>query len=135
MHIPTRSVAKVALKSWVTPGFVVNELFAEQFIVALQNWNWAVNKNGYSGVMPSVFGAEELGKLQIPVLLLIGDHDKLNPPKVIEIARQMIAKVNAEVIQHAGHFLSMEQPEIVNKKMSSFLRDDKESTGRVALGP
>jgi hypothetical protein len=37
--------------------------------------------------MPSVFSSEELGKLQMPIQMLLGDHDRLNPPRVIQTAR------------------------------------------------
>jgi len=79
MRVPTRFVSKAALYSWVARGFVVNTVFAEQFITGLQNWNWTVNTSGYSGVMPSTFSDGELRQISLPVLLLIGDQDKLNP--------------------------------------------------------
>ena len=81
MRVPTRFVSKAALYSWVARGFVVNAVFAEQFMTGLQNWNWAVNTSGYSGVMPSTFSDEELRQIRQPVLLLIGDQDRLNPPR------------------------------------------------------
>lgn len=121
MRIPTRFVSKIALNSWVSRGFVVDDVFAEQFMIGLQNWNWAMNTNGYSGVMPSLFRDEELHQIQIPVLMIIGDQDKLNPPKAIERARQLIPHIEAEIIPHAGHFLSMEQPEYVNDRVLKFL--------------
>jgi len=121
MRIPTRFVAKIALRSWVARGFVVDAVFAEQFMVGLQCWNWAMNTTGYSGVMPSVFSDEELHRIQIPVLMLIGDQDRLNPPKAIERARQLIPHIEAEIIPHAGHFLSMEQPGSVNTRVLNFL--------------
>ena len=124
MHIPTRFNARFALYSWVTRGFVINDAFTEQFITGLQNWNWGVNKAGYSGVMPSVFSGEELRQVQVPVLMLIGDQDRLNPPKVIERARQMIPHMEAEIIPHASHLLSMEQPERVNTRVLSFLAEN-----------
>ena len=123
MRIPTRFVSRFALYSWVTRGFVINDAFAEQFITGLQNWNWALAKNGYSGVMPSVFSKEELRQIQVPVLMLIGGQDKLNPPTVIERARQMIPHIAADIIPHAGHFLSMEQPESVNMRVLRFLTE------------
>ncbi len=64
MHILTRFVAKMALYSWVTKGFTVNEIYAEQFILGLQKWNWEMGKNGYSGVMPSVFPDGELEQIK-----------------------------------------------------------------------
>lgn len=121
MHITTRFVAKIALYSWVTRGFIVNELFAEQFITGLQSWNWALAANGYSGVMPSVFPDEELQQIQNPILMLIGDQDKLNPPKVIEQAKRMIPQIETEIIPNAGHLLSMEQPKLVNTRVMNFL--------------
>jgi pimeloyl-ACP methyl ester carboxylesterase len=121
MRIPTRMVAKFALYSWVTRGFVVNDVFAEQFITGLQNWNWAMGKSGYSGVMPSLFDEDELRQIQIPVLMLIGDQDRLNPPKAIERARQLIPHIETEIIPHAGHLLSMEQPDCVDRRVLQFL--------------
>jgi pimeloyl-ACP methyl ester carboxylesterase len=121
--VPRRFVSKVALNSWVAHGFVVNEVFAEQFMTGLQNWNWAVNISGYSGVMPSTFSDEELRQIRQSVLLLIGDQDKLNPPKALERARQTIQHLEAEIIPQAGHFLNMEQPEAVNARILKFLAE------------
>jgi pimeloyl-ACP methyl ester carboxylesterase len=123
MRVPTRFVSKIALYSWVTRGFVVNPVFAEQFMTGLQNWNWTVNTSGYSGVMPCTFSDEELRQIHLPVLLLIGDQDKLNPPKAIERARQTIPNLEAEIIPQAGHFLSMEQPEVVDARILKFLAE------------
>ena len=123
MRVPTRFVSKVALNSWVARGFVVNDVFAEQFMTGLQNWNWTVNTSGYSGVMPCTFSDEELNRIRQHVLLLIGDQDRLNPPKVVERARQTILHLEAEIIHHAGHFLNMEQPEIVNARILKFLAE------------
>jgi pimeloyl-ACP methyl ester carboxylesterase len=121
IRIPVRSVLKAVLYSWVTPGFVINDVFERQFVLGLLHWNWAVNAQGYSGVMPSVFPSEELGKLHMPILMLTGDHDKLNPPRAIQRARQMIPHLEAEIIPHAGHLLSMEQPGCVDQRVLSFL--------------
>ncbi len=121
IRLPVKAILKAVLYAWVAPGFVVNAVFESQFILGLLYWNWAVNARGYSGVMPSVFRAEELGKLCMPVLMLIGDHDKLNPPGVIERARQMIPYIEAAVVPDAGHMLSIEQPERVDAYILEFL--------------
>jgi pimeloyl-ACP methyl ester carboxylesterase len=121
MRIPIRPVLKAALYSWVAPGFVVNEVFCDQFILGLQYWNWAVGASGYSGVMPSSFGDDELRQIVSPVLMLIGDHDRLNPPMAIARARQLIAHIETEIVPDAGHMLSMEQPENVDGRVLKFL--------------
>jgi pimeloyl-ACP methyl ester carboxylesterase len=122
MHLPTRAVSKVALNSWVARGFVVNPVFAEQFMTGLVNWNWAVNTSGYSGVMPCTFSDEELSQIHHNVLLLIGDQDRLNPPKALERAKRVIPNLEGEIIPEAGHFLNMEQPVLVNKHVLAFLK-------------
>jgi pimeloyl-ACP methyl ester carboxylesterase len=121
MRVPTRFVSKFALSSWVAKGFVVNAVFAEQFMTGLQNWNWKVNTGGYSGVMPCKFSEDELRQVRQKVLLLIGDQDRLNPPKALERAKQTIPHLEGEVIPQAGHFLNMEKPASVNARVSSFL--------------
>jgi pimeloyl-ACP methyl ester carboxylesterase len=123
MRLPTRFVSKAALSSMVAKGFIVNPLFAEQFITGLLNWNWAVNASGYAGVMPCMFSDEELRQIRQPVLLLTGDQDRLNPPKAIERARRTIPHLEAEIITRAGHLLSMEQPEYVDTRVLKFLME------------
>jgi pimeloyl-ACP methyl ester carboxylesterase len=123
IRVPTRFVSKVALNSWVARGFVVNPVFAEQFMTGLLNWNWTVNTSGYSGVMPCTFSDEELNKIHQPVLLLIGDQDRLNPPRALERARRTIPHLEAEIIPQAGHFLNMEQPESINARILKFLAE------------
>jgi pimeloyl-ACP methyl ester carboxylesterase len=123
MRVPTRFISKVALNSWVARSFVVNPVFAEQFMTGLLNWNWTVNTSGYSGVMPCTFSDEELCQIHQNVLLLIGDQDRLNPPKALERARRTISHLEAEIIPQAGHFLNMEQPESVNARILKFLTE------------
>ncbi|MBQ0787741.1 MAG: alpha/beta hydrolase, partial [Oceanihabitans sp.] len=59
--------------------------------------------------------------LQMPVLVLIGDDDMINERRTIAIAK-MLPKGKGEIIQNAGHFLSIDQAEIVNAKMLDFLK-------------
>lgn len=67
------------------------------------------------------FSDKQLASLNIPVLVLIGDHDVVNDEKALEKARELIPNVEAVLIKNAGHFVSIDQWEIVNKKMIDFL--------------
>ncbi|MCK0147136.1 alpha/beta hydrolase [Arenibacter sp. F26102] len=67
------------------------------------------------------FSKDELISLQMPVLVLIGDDDMINEKRTVEIANTL-PKGKGEVIQNAGHFLSIDQAETVNKKMLDFLK-------------
>ena len=121
MRIPNRSALRAALYTWVAPGFRIHPVYTEQFILGLKNWDWQTNKNGYSGVMPAAFGAEELSGVHSPVLMLTGDHDRLNPPSTIGRAKGLIPQLEGEVIANAGHMLSMEQPAQVDARILKFL--------------
>ena len=68
------------------------------------------------------FSNDELESLQMPVLVLIGDDDMINKKRTVEIA-SLLPKGKGEVIQKAGHFLSIDQSEIVNEKMLAFLNN------------
>ena len=67
------------------------------------------------------FSNDELKSLQMPVLVLIGDDDMINEKRTVAIAN-MLPKGKGEVIQNAGHFLSIDQAETVNEKMLEFLK-------------
>ena len=123
IRIPVKAVLRTTLYSWVAPGFAVHKDFEKQFILGLYHWNWKANSKGYSGVMPSVFISEELGKLRMPVLLLIGDHDRLNSPESIQQAERMIPHLESGIIPNAGHLLSMEQPGLVDRRILEFLAE------------
>jgi pimeloyl-ACP methyl ester carboxylesterase len=57
----------------------------------------------------------------MPVLLLIGDNDIINNQNSIERAKKNMKNVETAIIKDAGHFLSIDQSEIVNKKILDFL--------------
>jgi hypothetical protein len=56
-------------------------------------------------------------------LLLIGDHDRLYPPKALERARRVIPNLEGEIIPQAGHFMNLEQQVLVNKHVLAFLKE------------
>lgn len=68
------------------------------------------------------FSNKELESLQMPVLVLIGDEDIINGRRTVELADEL-PNGKGEVISGAGHFLSMDQAEMVNEKMVNFLKN------------
>lgn len=67
------------------------------------------------------FSDAQLKSLNMPILVLIGDQDVINKNKSIEKAKRLFPIVEVEKIKNAGHFLSVDQPEVVNKRMLDFL--------------
>jgi pimeloyl-ACP methyl ester carboxylesterase len=71
-----------------------------------------------------------LGK--VPVLVLVGDHDRLVPPQLSEELAAMIPGADLVRVAGAGHVLILEYPEVVNDSITSLLARARE--GRRARG-
>jgi pimeloyl-ACP methyl ester carboxylesterase len=97
----------------------ISDHYKEQFYLA----------NLYSDSKPQYiemvrFSQKKLRTLDIPVLILAGDHDIVNDQKQLDGARDLFRNVETLMVQDAGHFLSIDQSAIVNQKILDFL-DDK----------
>jgi pimeloyl-ACP methyl ester carboxylesterase len=69
-----------------------------------------------------VFDDEELRRIDTPTLLLTGDHEKaFNPNLMIERARRLLPRLEADIIANAAHLLPIDQSETVNARMVAFL--------------
>lgn len=94
----------------------IDSTYKEQFYLA--------NKFGRSKpdlMKMGRFDEADLKTLQIPVLVLVGDHDVINNVNILEKAVKTIPNVETTLIKNSGHFLSVDQPEVVNKRILDFL--------------
>jgi pimeloyl-ACP methyl ester carboxylesterase len=67
-------------------------------------------------------GEDEWKRLQMPILLLIGDHEIMyEPARAIRQAKQWMPHIQAALIKNAGHFLLADQPEQVTQRALKFL--------------
>jgi len=94
----------------------ISHLYKEQFYLAN-----VVGKSKPRYINMQRFSDAELRSLKIPILVLIGDHDVVNNEKAIKKAHEVIPGVETALIKNAGHFLSIDQSEIVNQKIVDFL--------------
>ena len=70
-----------------------------------------------------VFEDSELQGIKQPALLLVGDQEKIFDPKqLLDRARRLMPKLEAELIANAGHLLPIDQAETVNARMLAFLK-------------
>jgi pimeloyl-ACP methyl ester carboxylesterase len=67
------------------------------------------------------FSDKELKALNMPILLLIGDNDIINNDKALAKAKKQLSNVSAKKIRKAGHFLSMDQADVVNEELINFM--------------
>jgi len=71
------------------------------------------------------FSKQDFKSLKMPVLVLIGDDDMINNRKTLLLTKEYISNSQSEIIDNAGHFLSIDQSEIVNIKVLDFLNSIK----------
>ncbi|HTI13364.1 MAG TPA: alpha/beta fold hydrolase [Dictyobacter sp.] len=62
-----------------------------------------------------------LSQIQFPTLVLVGEHDALTPPSVVQEYTKEISSARMAVIPHAGHLANLEQPDAFLAAIRSFL--------------
>ena len=95
----------------------INEIYINQYYLATKK---ATFHKCFLQMTP--FSDKQLESLNMPILVLIGDKDIINNDKSLEKARKYIPNIKTDKIKNAGHFLSFDQPEIVDQKLLEFLK-------------
>ena len=72
-------------------------------------------------MLPIARGAVAAGRLAMPVLYMIGDHDLLYDEEMVQALPSHGDDVQIEVVRGAGHFVPEEAPELVCDRVLSFL--------------
>jgi len=115
---PNRKRLKKVVNSFSRkPGTVCDE-FKEQMYLGTKN-----SKSNFDLLQMKPFSDDELKMLTLPVMVLVGDHDILNKPDIVATAGSILPNVNAAVIEDAGHFLTIDQREEVDKRIMEFLQE------------
>jgi pimeloyl-ACP methyl ester carboxylesterase len=65
--------------------------------------------------------ADRLGEVQVPTLVVVGEHDRVTPPALSETLASGIADARLARIPEAGHICVMDQPAAFNRVMREFL--------------
>jgi pimeloyl-ACP methyl ester carboxylesterase len=60
-------------------------------------------------------------KISVATLLIYGDNDKSTPPEYGKKLNKLITKSNLIIVPDCGHFVHLENPEFINKKILEFL--------------
>jgi pimeloyl-ACP methyl ester carboxylesterase len=114
---PKREKLREALQTMSYNVDGIDQLYIDQYYILSKNAG--VDKTLLK-MMP--ISNRKLGKLTMPVLVLVGDRDIMNDQKSLDEARKTIPTVTTEMIKNAGHFLSIDQAKVVNQKMLDFLK-------------
>jgi len=63
-----------------------------------------------------------LWKIKVPVLILVGEDDKITPPEAAQFMQNEINGSVMSVIENAGHLSNLENPEQFNEQLIKFLK-------------
>jgi len=66
-------------------------------------------------------GADVLGALDVPTLLVVGEHDPVVSPGMAETCAGLFPDATVEVFPQAGHSVYFEKPRDFNQKVINFL--------------
>ncbi|MHA6261297.1 alpha/beta fold hydrolase [Sporosarcina sp. CAU 1771] len=65
-------------------------------------------------------GYERFSEIQVPILLLLGNEDRLLPENTKEALEEANKNVTTVLIENCGHFPMVEQPKVVSEKLFEF---------------
>ena len=68
------------------------------------------------------YPVEDVKALALPVLFIVGEHDPIFPPEMIDLAAQMIPGALTVRLPNAGHSPYFETPEAWNQTVLEFLK-------------
>lgn len=123
--LPKRKRLRNVMQTMTVNVDKISQLYINQYYIATR-----ITANNKVFLQMRPFSDKQLKSLKMPILVLIGDHDIINNDKSIEEAKKLLPNVETGKIKNAGHFLSVDQPEIVNKKMLDFLNKNTDLSVR-----
>ncbi|MDD4993892.1 MAG: alpha/beta fold hydrolase [Paludibacter sp.] len=62
----------------------------------------------------------KLSEITLPVHFVVGEEDKITPPKAAEVMQQKIKNSTMHIISHAGHLSNLESPDEFNEQLKTF---------------
>ena len=127
----SKSVASHAFKTaFHNPEQVNNTSFEKNLMVSMDKDTietvMALNRN-FRQLDLSLTGLrQQLSQLNIPVLILWGDHDQYISPSVARTAHNEIPGSELYIFKNCGHAPMLEYPKSFSKKVTRFLLNDEQ---------
>jgi pimeloyl-ACP methyl ester carboxylesterase len=96
----------------------------EEIIEYEKNEMLSLDKKEYLKIFGSLydFKLQELTLVQVPTLVLNGEHEPKSIFKHAEKIQSLVPNCEVDVIKNTGHTSNMENPEEFNQKISEFLK-------------
>jgi len=65
---------------------------------------------------------DRIAALRVPTLVVAGQDDQLTPPKYAQFLARTIPGARLAMVERAGHYVHLEQPDVVNRVIREFLK-------------
>ncbi len=115
--IPKRKDLRDVLETMSSNVDGMSQVFINQYYLATKKASIDANI-----IKMQPFFGKELKSLKMPILVLIGDKDIINGEANLNRAKRLCSNIQTGMISNAGHFLSMDQSEAVDKRVLEFFK-------------
>jgi pimeloyl-ACP methyl ester carboxylesterase len=106
------------------PAFLADPANAE----LLREWSGRLSKTGRAGLRRALHGAagraavtDEIGRITLPVLVVVGADDRAAPPERSQRIASSIKGARLEIVPDCGHSSTLEQPDTISALLTKFL--------------
>jgi len=124
--LPGRARAMRACEKWMYAGLSRDPAWSPLFNLTMLHGGTA------NQVFPRVFTRGDLARIKAPVLLILGDRERIyRAAAARDAARTLLPSIQVEIIPDAHHVAALAQPEIVNAALLRFL-DEAPAAGPMA---
>lgn len=127
---------------WSVRNQVMDIMFGDTFLDdksrkgLKKEWKKKLLANENSGITRATKGVldregveGELEKITAPTLILVGEEDSATPVEKSEFLHRNIDDSRLEIIPRAGHTLTIEEPDAVNRALANFLKSVEVEVG------
>ncbi len=120
---PPAWTAEGALRAILGSDVAVDDRLVRVMAAGLKHFRYQQRS-----VFPDVFSDTALGKVQAPVLVLIGDREIIYDPRAaLDRAAASIPHVRTELVEGCGHLLNVQMPDLIDDRVLGFLDEQEYS--------
>jgi pimeloyl-ACP methyl ester carboxylesterase len=110
---------------WLLPAHVRRTELVELMASMARSLGASGQRNQQRAMLARPDSFEDLARLAIPTLILCGRQDPVTPVAEHEAMASVVPGARFEIVPECGHLSTLEQPEVVNRWLTSWL----DSTG------
>ncbi len=113
---PERAQVQDSLQSVSSRPELIHPVYLDQYVAALEH---DPVPDLIMAMRP--FSEQQLQQITVPTLVMIGDEDMMNDQDSLEQAKKLLPQAHTLQVKNAGHFLTVDQAELVNNEVVRFL--------------